>query len=236
MPQLNDPDLVAREYASLDRLARRRLDRTGWLTDVGEPVETLLSAIGEARPQRVLDAGCGNGGLAALLTAPEVVCVDQSEAAVEAARTRGLEALQADIQDLPFEDASFDVVMCNWALYHLPDLDRGLSEIGRVLHPGGRFVGAYNRAGHLDELWAAVGYEWPPESFDGENGGEALRRHFSAVERRDTGGEVLWENREALNAYLDAFIEMVGPVQPPAGPYPFHASRRNCVFVAQKAA
>jgi SAM-dependent methyltransferase len=171
-----------------------------------------------------------------LVTAPEVVCIDQSQAAVEASQELGLEALQGNLQQLPFDDASFDVVMCNWVLYHVPDLDRALREIARVLAPAGRFVGVYNRPGHLAELWAAIGFEWPAETFNGENGRSALQRHFSFVERRDTGGEVQWESIDALAAYLDAFSEMVGPLQPPAGPYPFHASRRNCVFVAHNAA
>lgn len=234
MQSLDDPDLVAREYASLDRLERRRLDRTAWLRRGDEPIATVLSSIAEGRPRDVLDAGCGNGRTAALISAPRVVCVDLSTAAVEAARSRGLEALQADIEELPFEDASFDVVMSNWTLYHLPDLDRGLGEIARVLRPGGRLVGAYNRAGHLEELWRAVGHQWPPDTFDGENGGDVLRRHFKSVERRDTDGEVLWETRDVLAAYLDAFSELVGrPLTAPDRRYPFRASRRNCVFVAR---
>jgi len=199
---------------------------------MSEPIETVLRAIAEVRPARVLDAGCGSGGIAALLTAPEVVCVDQSAAAVEATSQRGLDALQADIEELPFADGSFDVVMSNWTLYHLPDLGRGVREIARVLRPGGRFVGAYNRAGHLEELWQAIGHKWPLDTFDGESGTDVLRGHFSIVERRDTGGEVLWESRQALAAYLDAYSEMVGPLTAPDGPYPFRASRRNCVFVA----
>lgn len=232
MPRLNDPSLVAREYASLARLERRRLDRTGWLRDAGKPINTLLAAIADARPHRVLDAGCGSGDIAALLTAPEVIGVDLSEAAVEATRARGLEAVRADIQELPFEDASFDAVMSNWTLYHLPDLDKGLREIARVLRPAGRFFGVYNRAGHLGEVWNAVGYEWPSHSFDGENGAVALKRHFHVVERRDTDGDVLWESRDALASYLDAYSELVGQLTAPSGPYPFYASRRNCVFVA----
>lgn len=209
----------------------RRLDRSGWLRG-SEPIPTLLAAVGEARPERVLDAGCGDGALAALLTAPKVVCVDQSLAAVEAARARGLEASQADIQHLPFEDASFDVVMCNWMLYHVADLDRGLSEIARVCRPGGRLVGAYNLPGHLEELWAAVGSRLPADTFNGENGLAPLSRHFHTVERRDTDGQVLWENREALQSYLDAYREMLGEVKAPEGPFPFRAGRRNCVLVA----
>jgi SAM-dependent methyltransferase len=231
---INDPDLVAREYASLDRCAMRRLDRSGWLREAGQPVDTMLAALAEVRPRRVLDAGSGDGGLAALLTAPDVVCLDQSAAAVEAARRRGLPAVQGDIAALPFADGEFDAVMCNWTLYHLPDLDRGLAELARVLRPGGRFVGVYNRADHLAEAWAAVGYEWPEDGFNAENGGPALAGHFARVERRDTGGEVLWQHRAAFQAYLDAHIELTGPLAAPAGPYPLRARRRNCVFVADR--
>lgn len=231
----DDPELVAREYASLDRFAMRRLDRTGWLRDAGEPVDTMLEALAEVRPRRVLDAGSGDGGWAALVVGAQVVCLDQSPAAVEGARRRGLEAVQGDVADLPFADGDFDAVMCNWMLYHVPDLDRALAELARVLRLGGRFVGMYNRAGHLAEAWRAAGGEPVEHGFDGENGAEALGRHFARVERRDTGGEVLWEDRESFQAYLDAYIELAGPLRAPEGPYPLRATRRNCVFVADLA-
>jgi SAM-dependent methyltransferase len=192
----------------------------------------LLSAVAAARPQRVLDAGCGDGSIAALVAAPEVVCVDQSEASVAAARARGLDAGVADIAQLPFPSSSFDVVMSNWTLYHLADVDGGLREIARVLRPGGRFVGAYNHPDHLAELWQAVSQVWPSVSFDAHTGEQALRRHFQVVERHDTDGAVLWEDADAVAAYLDAYREITGPLTPPPGPYPFRASRRNCVFVA----
>lgn len=231
---IDDPDLVAREYASLDRCTMRRLDRTGWLRDAGEPVDTMLAALAEVRPGRVLDAGSGDGGLAALVVGAQVVCLDQSAAAAESARRRGLEAVHGDIADLPFGDGEFDAVMCNWTLYHLPDVDRGVAELARVLRPGGRFVGIYNLADHLGEAWAAAGYRWPGDGFNGENGGAALARLFARVQRRDTGGEVLWEDRAAFQAYLDAHVEMTGPLAAPAGPYPLRARRRNCVFVADR--
>jgi hypothetical protein len=49
----------------------RNLQR--WLRDVGEPIDTMLVALAEVRPESVLDAGSGDGSLAALLTAPRVV-------------------------------------------------------------------------------------------------------------------------------------------------------------------
>jgi hypothetical protein len=93
-------------------------------------------------------------------------------------------------------------------------------------------VGAYNLPRHLEEVWVAIGNRLPPDTFNGETGLAPLRRHFDAVKRRDTEGQVLWEDREALQNYLDAYSEMLGEVEAPDMPYPFRATRRNCVFVA----
>jgi SAM-dependent methyltransferase len=236
MSALDDPQVVAREYGSMDRLAARRLDHSGWVRSEGDEWSVALQAIAEVRPRRVLEAGSGRGDLAAVISAPEVVCVDSSTAAIKAATARGLDAVLGDIRDLPFHDGEFDVVMCNHTLYHLADRDRGIAELARVLRPGGRFVGIYSTPGHLAELWEAVGHSWPDDEFDSETGGEELSRHFGNVERRLTRGDVLWATKADLQSYLDAYSEMVGPLEAPDGPYPFVASRRKCVFVGEKAA
>jgi 2-polyprenyl-3-methyl-5-hydroxy-6-metoxy-1,4-benzoquinol methylase len=96
---MDDVSYVRREYASLDRLEMRRLDRTGWLRfDELDDEQTLLRAIAEVRPERILDVGCGGGRIPSTYTAQHVVCVDQSDAAVEAAREQGLEATVSDAQ------------------------------------------------------------------------------------------------------------------------------------------
>jgi SAM-dependent methyltransferase len=236
MRSLDDASYLAREYASLDRLRMRRLDRTGWLRfDELDEEQTLLAAVAEARPRRVLDVGCGDGRIPSLYAAPEVVCVDSAEASVAAARERGLDARVADAQALPFDDGAFDVVTCNHTLYHVHDRDRALAEVARVLRPGGRFAGIYNTPDHLREVWAAAGATWARDEFDSETGLPYLRRHFARVDRLIRGGSVLWLAREDLQAYLDAYVEMLGPLRAPDGPYPFVATRAKCVFVAEAA-
>lgn len=59
---------------------------------------------------------------------------------------------QADVQMLPFDNASFDVVMANHMLYHVPDRQKAYAEIRRVLKPDGRLYAATNGETHMHEM------------------------------------------------------------------------------------
>ena len=234
MKKLSDRDLVAKEYATIDRLAMRRLDRTAWLGGEDDPWLLALAAIAGVRPSRVLDAGCGSGDFAALLTTPDVRCVDLSPAAIDAARSKGLRAEVGDIQNLPFPDGSFDVAVANWALYHVHDRALAIAELARVLTPTGRFVGCCNAPGHLQELWSKVEVTVDADDFNADNGPAELQRSFRQVQVREAHGQVLWETRERVQTYLDAYNEMYGQLTAPDGPYPFRATKRNVVLVADR--
>jgi ubiquinone/menaquinone biosynthesis C-methylase UbiE len=91
---------------------------------------------------RVLDVGCGTGTfLERLGEGPfECVGVDVSDAMVERANARGVDARKAAADELPFVDGSFDVVTCIAVLHHLIDpalVHRAILEMARVLRPGG---------------------------------------------------------------------------------------------------
>ncbi|HET9441724.1 MAG TPA: methyltransferase domain-containing protein, partial [Acidimicrobiales bacterium] len=101
----------------------------------------------------VLDVGCGTGGLAiaakGVVGREGQVCgVDPSPEMVERARRKAARAgvdvgfETAAVESLPFDGASFDVVLSSLMLHHLTDevRRRGTAEIARVLRPGGRFL------------------------------------------------------------------------------------------------
>ena len=92
----------------------------------------------------------------------------------------------ADIQDLPFEDNSFDMVIANSMLYHVPDIEKGLREVRRVLKKGGVFYcatfGEHNFTDRLAEWFKLVGEDFRPNhNFTMQNGKEILSRFFERV-------------------------------------------------------
>ena len=89
--------------------------------------------------ERLLDVGCGDGGVAQLLRerVGEVVAVDIEESPSWKDEC-GLTFQKADGEALPFADASFDLVHSKDSLHHMTRPERALSEYRRVLRPGGR--------------------------------------------------------------------------------------------------
>ena len=97
----------------------------------------------------VLELGCGTGSLWTgrddiLRKIGKLVLTDASEGMLAAAQKNignrdNVEYQPADIQALPFEDNSFDMVIANSVLYHVPDLEKGIREIRRGLEDDGIF-------------------------------------------------------------------------------------------------
>jgi SAM-dependent methyltransferase len=204
--RLNDPEVVRRGYADESAFLTRRAiwDRA----DGPDPRELAYAAVAEAAPRTVLEVGCGPGDFAQRLVVElgcDVVAVDLSPRMVELARSRGVDARVGDVQALPFADGEFDCAVANWMLYHVPDLERALAELARVLRRGGRLVAATNGERNLEELWALFGADAEREhTFTRENGARALRCVFARVERRDAEGSFTFRDREAARTYVAA--------------------------------
>jgi ubiquinone/menaquinone biosynthesis C-methylase UbiE len=121
---------------------------THLVSAIFEPLARIL--IERARPQpgeHVLDAACGTG-IVARLVAPIVgpsgrtVGLDYDPIMIETARRLApeIEWRQGDLQNSPFPDGFYDLVICQQGLQYLPDPNAGLQQIHRVLRPAGRLV------------------------------------------------------------------------------------------------
>ena len=124
-----------------------------------------------------------------------------------ATAARGLHAEVATIGSLPYPDASFDVVVAAWMLYHVPDLDAALAEVRRVLRPGGSFVAVTNGDRHLARLLEDAGGVAFITQFSSENGEEALRRYFARVTATHIATTACFSDHADAVAYLETVDE-----------------------------
>ena len=145
-------------------------DRMNRLMTGGRDGRWRTLAVEASQPQgaAVLDLGAGTGDLSAEFRrqgAARVAALDVSAAMLARAERKfgadRIDWLQGDAHRLPFPDASFDAVASAFVLRNLPDLERALSEMARVLKPGGRLVGL-DITHPPDTAWGAllrIGFE-----------------------------------------------------------------------------
>ncbi len=141
----------------------------------------------------VLEVGCGPGllweAIAALLPSLRLTLTDLSDGMLDAAAevVRQIPSIElvateaCDAQDLPFPDDSFDVVVANHMLYHVPEPARAITEFARVLRRDGTLLAATNGPKHLDVITEITRREL------GWSSGDFVDRRFG----RSTGGAIL---------------------------------------------
>ena len=98
--------------------------------------------------KRVLEVGCGTGLILERVSrfAGHAEGIDLSPGMLALARQRGLSVQEASATALPFADATFDLVYSFKVLAHVPDIERALAEMVRVVQPGGHVIfDVYNR-------------------------------------------------------------------------------------------
>lgn len=144
------------------------------------------------------ELGCGTGDMwkdkeAMIASCSKLVLSDFSAGMVKVSKeTVGIhdnvEYQVIDIQDIPFGDETFDIVIANMMLYHVPDLHRALTEVRRVLKKGGKFYcatyGEHGITEYLTTLFSEYGVEDSiNQNFTLQNGYEILGKVFSKVEK-----------------------------------------------------
>jgi ubiquinone/menaquinone biosynthesis C-methylase UbiE len=174
-------------------------------TFVDRRVETILALLPRLGPEaRLLDVGCLEGTLTRLYAervgTQRVHGVDM--AGLEEARRKGVDAVAFDLNSgapLPYPDTSFDAVVCIQTLEHVLPTDRLLSEIRRVLKPGGiGIIDVPRLDSFLNVGLLLLGYQ-PP-------GIECSReRRYGSINRESVlTGHVAYFTRRALHEMLEA--------------------------------
>jgi ubiquinone/menaquinone biosynthesis C-methylase UbiE len=171
----------------------------------------------------LLELGCGPGSLWS--SQPErirpgwlITLSDLSPGMLDEARDR-LDSLGLkidyrafDAQSIPFEDGTFDALIANHMLYHVPDRPKALAEIRRVLKPGGALIAATNGKGHMRDLDELV-FRLIPEAriwkdairsapFTLENGRAQLEPFFEDIQMQLYPDELIVTEPEPLIAYV----------------------------------
>lgn len=124
------------EYETMFRLE----DTYWWYAGLMQLVLATLDELGDRRAMRILDAGCGTGGVLDRLRGSRSLGVEIAEPAIRLCRRRGLDnVVQSSVTTLPFREGSFDAVVSLDVLCHewVADDVGALTELRRVLAPRG---------------------------------------------------------------------------------------------------
>ena len=179
---------------------------------------------------RILELGCGPAGLwtanqASIPDGWSYVLTDFSSGMTAAAqqnlaRVRSdFGIATADAQAIPAPDASFDAVIANHMLYHVPNRVAALSEMRRVLVPGGQMFATTVGENHMKEMWDLL-LPYVPDihertrevshAFTLENGGEQLGAAFSNVQRDDYEDDLAVTEVQPVIDYIRSSNSIMG--------------------------
>jgi len=152
---------------------------------------------------KILELGCGNGEqwetkINLLPDDCKIILSDFSEGMINAVKEKYddyelFSFQQIDIQDIPFANDTFDIVIANHMLYHVPELPKALSEVKRVLKVDGRFYSSTISNNGMQPFLHETFKRFYPDtteftnnfSFNLENGFELLSEYFHSVKRID---------------------------------------------------
>ena len=218
MPSMNDAYAMKQQYANADGLQTRMLLHRKYSTNKQPYGEWIAQHYLIQPGMKVLELGCGTGSMWAepsrwLPDEASLLLTDFSEGMLETARRTvhaqpNISFAQVDIQQIPYADDSFDLVIANAMLYHVPDLDKALGEVARVLKPDGRFSCATSGENGIASWLVGVldAGESPLLPFSLQNGGAALEKHFSCTEMHVREDALEVTDVEDLVAYVRSMV------------------------------
>lgn len=225
-PVLANQTLTQQAYASADKLQVRHQTHEKYTVPRFDFSTWVVDSIEWAGTERVLDLGAGPGNYFSVVKSRipwgEHYAGDLSFGMMRRQRENeaasGSNLTNFDAQCLPFASNSFDVVLANHMLYHIPDIDLALTEIKRVLKPTGLLLATTNSTNNMPELKTLyrrallllTNFQQQPtatdndSSFTLENASQIMSRHFYAVARHDLPSALIFPEAQPVLAYLES--------------------------------
>ena len=220
---INTADIVKNQYRSSSNLNTRISIHDKYSTNKMGFSNWIYSNYEIPEGARILELGCGTGSMwigkdEVVRKCGKLILSDFSEGMIETAKEKlssydKIEYQVIDIQDIPYEDDSFDIVIANMMLYHVPDLQKGLSEVRRVLKEGGAFYCATFGEHGIMEYLSGILIEYGVEdntnkNFTLQNGDQYLKSAFGKVERFDYKDSLAVTNIEDIIDYIYSLSSM----------------------------
>ncbi len=231
MSQMANPERIAKMYVKNDTLSTRielhdkySVNKYGWGNWVFDQYTFQDN-------MNILELGCGSAGIwlnrdCRLPKHSKIVLSDYSALMVEKAKSLlhdspSFTFEQMDIQNIPYDSNSFDIVIANHMLYHVPDQEKALAQVYRVLKAGGHFYATTLGKNSLKELQiiyrkledkASFSYS-ENVSFTLENGKALLGRYFSDIEQRQYVDALHITNIDDLIAYIKSYNDVPDSAQ-----------------------
>ncbi len=171
---------------------------------------------------RILEIGCGDGTFwlknsERIVSSWNIILSDYSEGMVETVQ-KNLEGIpniqysQLNIEDIPYEDNSFDIIIANHMLYHVPNRKKALKEVRRVLKQEGAFYCSTIGVDHMKEFGELLkrfdpNLDYPSArenalKFGIENGSDQLRVYFNEIVYKGFPGGLKITDEKAIVDYL----------------------------------
>ena len=223
MSALNNETAVKTQYASSANLSTRMSIHAKYSTNKQGFGNWITAHYPVSAGMSVLELGCGTG--AAWLNQREIIdacsriiLTDFSEGMLAKAKDTlklysNIEYAVVDIQHIPYANRSFDLIIANMMLYHVPDMNRGLAEVRRVLKKGGAFYCAtFGEHGIMEFLCKALNAygveDNANKNFTLQNGKEILKPFFSDVQRLNYEDSLAVTNLDDLIEYIYSLSSM----------------------------
>lgn len=261
MPKMTDLERVSKMYIKEDTLSTRislhdkySINKYGWGNWVFDQYEFFNNT-------HILELACGTARIwlgrdDRLPKHSKIILSDFSPLMVEQAKALFshnpiFSFEQIDIQDIPYENDSFDIVIANHMLYHVPNREKALSEVFRVLKPNGCFYATTlgrNSLKELQDIYHKLGdkacFSFSENiSFTLENGTDLLCKFFPKIEPRQYIDSLDVTDIDDLIAYIKSYNEIPDSINDELYTLVkngfskdgiFHVSKEQGIFICRK--